>query len=887
MTQIPSHFKLNTKPIADPNAVIQIGQARFTILTSRLIRMEYCPDENFEDRPSQVFWYRRQPVPSFEVKQTGKVLEIITDHLHLKYTLGQPFDRETLSIQFSGNYPAWYFGDAPSGNLFGTARTLDVADGRIPLEAGLISRSGWVVVDDSRSLVFNPQGWLESRQSSPGAMDLYFFGYGSAYQDCLSDFCKISGVVPMPPRWALGNWWSRYWAYTQSDLEELMQEFKSHQIPLSVCIIDMDWHLTQTGNKCSGWTGYTWNRELFPDPPGFLKYLDELDLKKSLNLHPAEGIHPHEEMYPQMAQAMGIDPRSKKPVKFDPEDPRFVEAYFDLLHHPKEAQGIDFWWIDWQQGNPSALPRLNLLWWINHLHFMDSGRDPEKRPFIFSRWGGLGNHRYPIGFSGDTFITWNSLAFQPYFTATAANVGYSWWSHDIGGHMGGTEDAELYTRWVQFGVFSPILRLHSTNNPFHERRPWGFDAETEKITKHALQLRHALIPYLYSMAWLNHRDSIPPIRPMYYLHPENEQAYTCPNQYTFGTELISAPFITPQDEDTRLSRQVVWLPPGEWFDFFTGDYYPGDTWQAIYGKLEDIPVFARAGAIVPLADLPDWGGIGNPENLNIHIFPGASNQFELYEDDGESQAYLNGKYSITQFFQDWSLEQQIFQILPTQGHHDHLPDQRKYILVFHAIQHPDQIQAALNGEIAKYNQQYDPDQHTLRVSGINLSPSDSLKLVLSAGGNELMLHRTDLREKVYALLRAFRLASYTKEAMYANLGAICEDPAALAAYKASLTDSQLRAMLETITGAGIEHIKNAGEELIILWNNRQEPFASLQLSQETWFVPHPSLRFQHEKGILSKFKVFRPGREFLSNHTQLEITYGNLLNLVLDFTRTP
>src|SRR5690606_29482521 len=123
------------------------------------------------------------------------------------------------------------------------------------------------------------------------------------------------------------------------------------------------------------------------------------------------------------------------------------------------------------------------------------------RTFIFSRWGGLGNHRYPIGFSGDTHVTWRSLAYQPYFTATAANVGYGWWSHDIGGHTFGIEEPELYLRWVQYGVFSPIFRLHSTKNHFHERLPWKYDAEIGRLASDMLRLRHQLIPYLYSMSW--------------------------------------------------------------------------------------------------------------------------------------------------------------------------------------------------------------------------------------------------------------------------------------------------------------------------------------------------------------------------------------------------
>jgi alpha-glucosidase (family GH31 glycosyl hydrolase) len=879
MNPIPPHFKLHTHPVADPKAVVSVGNARFTLLTSRLVRMEYNPEARFEDRPSQVFWHRLQPVPLFESRLTGDQFEIITPHLHLQYRSGNPFRRDTLSIKILERGLTWYYGDLETGNLGGTARTLDNTSGIIPLESGLISRSGWKLVDDLKSLVFNPQGWLVPRQASPETQDLYFFGYGHDYQDCLSGFYKVSEAVPMLPRWALGNWWSRYWAYSQQELSQLMLDFKDQQIPLAVCIIDMDWHLTQTGNLCSGWTGYTWNKELFPDPPGFLDSLSQLGLKKSLNLHPAEGIHPHEESYPQMAVAMGIDPASEKPVEFNPEDPRFVQAYFDILHHPMEEQGIDFWWIDWQQGNPVRLPGLNLLWWINHIHFQDHARQVDRRPMIFSRWGGLGNHRYPIGFSGDTFITWDSLAFQPHFTASAANVGYGWWSHDIGGHMGGVEDPELYTRWVQYGVFSPILRLHSTNNPFHERRPWGYDAETLRITRQALQLRHALIPYLYSLGWQYHRKGIAPIRPMYYLYPKMEQAYSCPNQYTFGSELIAAPFITPRDPDTRLSRQVVWLPPGEWFGFHDGQHWAGDSWQALYGALDEIPVFARAGAIIPLAEMPAWGGIENPGLLNIHIFPGASNRFELYEDDGESSTYLNGEYAITVLSQEWSETKQVFQIHPVEGAVQLVPARREYRLVFHAILSPDQIQVARNNVEQPVESDYDANLHQLTLSGISLAPADTLVVTLDGAQIARRSQNEICSAKYHSLLSAFRLASYAKQALAANATEIISNPSRLAAYLTSLSRSQMRALLETITGAGMEHLTNVREKRIILWNNAQDPIAQYRQSVQQYHIYDPHERFQVEQGTIPSFKLFRPARDFQMGITQLDILYGNLLTL--------
>ena len=132
---------------------------------------------------------------------------------------------------------------------------------------------------------------------------------------------------------------------------------------------------------------------------------------------------------------MGIDPATKKYVPFDIANKKFATNYMDLLHHPLEKQGIDFWWLDWQQKMTTSLPGVSPTWWLNYVHFTDQERE-GKRPLLFHRWGGLGNHRYQIGFSGDTVSVWDSLAFQPWFTATAANVGYAYWSHDIGGFTG-------------------------------------------------------------------------------------------------------------------------------------------------------------------------------------------------------------------------------------------------------------------------------------------------------------------------------------------------------------------------------------------------------------------------------------------------------------------
>jgi hypothetical protein len=867
---IPAHFKIDAQPSPEPEAVVTAPRARFTILTSRLIRMEYSRTESFEDRPSQAFLFRKQPVPEYRTRRSEEKVEIFTKHLKLVYIPGREFSSETLSIQMLETGRLWRYGDPNHSNLMGTARTLDMQCGPVKLEPGLISRSGWATVDDSQSPVLTTEGWLTSR-ADPQAQDHYFFGYGLDYRTCLADFRKVSGSTPLPPRWVLGSWWSRFWDYSQEELLDLMDEFQAHQIPLSVCIIDMDWHL-------KGWTGYTWNREKFPDPEGFIQGLHKRGLRTALNLHPAEGVGEHEESYTAFCSALGVDPQERDCIPFDLEDPAFTRAYFELLHHPLEEMGVDFWWMDWQQGNQCRTPGLNLLWWINHLHFQDSGRKPERRPIIFSRYGGLGSHRYPIGFSGDAIVSWDSLSFQPYFTATAANVGYGWWSHDIGGHLHGIEDPDLYTRWVQFGVFSPIFRLHSTKNPYHERLPWGYDAETYRLTKEAMQLRHSLIPYLYSMARKDHKEGACLVRPLYHLHPEIEEAYACPNLYAFGSELLAAPFTSPADQDTRLSRQVVWLPDGDWFDFFDGRHFKGG-WRAIYGGLEDIPVFAKAGAIIPLANNHSWENFNYLHELNLHIFPGADNSFAYYEDDGDSQTYTTGKYAVTPFRLKFKESVIQFNILPVEGDASLVPALRTYSLFFHSILTPTNVEVTIDGARINPDIRYDTNRSAYTLESIQLAPRQTLQVTIHGGSESLMLRRESPEQEVRKMLRSFRLGSAVKQAMDLRLDALLGNPTLLALYQVALTRTQMRALLETMAEAGVVRPPNTSRGCVVLWNRHDSPDIRYQLSSEQMMVHQPERRFKMEGGAVPRSRVIYLDDEAGENPSLLQVDYLELLKI--------
>jgi len=830
---IPAHFNVPTRPIAHPDAIVQVGSARFTVLTARLIRLEYSPSGHFEDRPSLVFWNRELPVPAFEWRDDGQTVEILTGELHLRYRKGTPFGADSLQIHVRATDHIWRFGDPARGNLGGTLRTLDQVWQKTPLNDGLISRDGWSVVDDSASWMLDERGWIAPR-APDAALDLYFFGYGHDYKACQRDFCAVAGSVPIIPRYTLGNWWSRYWKYTADDLQALMQRFQREGFPLSICVIDMDWHITRTGNASTGWTGYTWNRDYFPDPAAFIAWLHEEGLRTCLNVHPADGVYPHESMYPEMARRMGVDPASEQPIPFRIHDPEFAQAYFELLHHPHEAIGVDFWWLDLQHDNYPALPGFDPMLWMNHLHAIDLARDGARRPYTFSRYGRLGNHRSQSAFVGDSYVRWEVMAFTPYFTATAANVNFGWWSNEIGGHFFGYQEGELFTRWVQFGALSPALRLHSGSNPYEERHPWGYDANVYQAVRAAMRFRHQLIPYLYTMAWRNHAESLAPLLPMYYEYPEAPEAYAAPNQYMFGSELIAAPFIHKAPPELGLSRQVVWLPEGGWYDFFSGEALSGGTWHAIYGGLNDMPLFAKAGGIVPLTPVTDWGGVENPPHLIVRVFAGADGEFALYEDDGSQ----HGTHSFIRFRQDWADDQLTFEILPLEGETAHLPPARTYTIEFVGVSAHTRVDGVSTPT------SYDAQTETLTLTGIALPYHSGLRLTLTSA--ERLLSQRDRRpETVRRMLRAFVLDSAMKLVIDRALPEILQDPAQLLANPVLLDDIHARALLEVVSGAGIDVVTTAmQDDVVVTWNGRAD--AGVRTRWSTWnFVE----RFQGENGI--------------------------------------
>ena len=656
-------------PKADSKAVVVCGDARFTVLTDRLIRMEYAPEGAFEDRASLTFVNRELSVPEFTSRSEGKGCVIETKGLSLTYA-GGGFTRDSLRVSSRAKAPAagafdWRYGDKDAGNLYGTCRTLDGVDswarGVRKLEKGVLSRDGWAVVDDSKRHVFEPTGdhwgdWVAERTPAKGAKDLYFFGYGHDYKAALGDYVKVAGRIPLPPRWAFGYWWCRYWQYSDDEIRDLVEAYRTMGLGMDVMIIDMDWHDTwglaagaakDEFGESVGWTGYTWKKELFPNPSNLMRGLHDCGLKVGLNIHPASGVQPYEACYGDFVKDYGWQ-ETPKPVPFKISERKWADSWFKTVLGPKEAEGVDFWWMDWQQWLTSKYVKdLSITFWLNHTMAHHMAEKDGKRPFIYHRWGGLGSHRYQTGFSGDTVANWDVLGFEAWFTATSGNVGYGYWGHDLGGHgltdeeqKAGRPDGEKYLRWMQYGVFSPTFKTHCAKELASERRPWMFPEHFAAL-RETFRLRYALAPYIYTAARAAYDTGISICRPMYWDWPEEDEAYAPKRaEYMFGPDILVAPVWHPADPETGVAPYEAWLPKGDWYEVASGEILAGGRVLARTAGIEDHPWFVRAGAVIPMYPKTTMNLAETPDEIELFVAPGAaSGETTIYEDDGTGADY--------------------------------------------------------------------------------------------------------------------------------------------------------------------------------------------------------------------------------------------------------
>ncbi len=763
MASLKEHFafKNYSNSISLDDAIVEGKKYRITILSDILIRFEWSNDGKFEDRPTEFAQFRRFSVPKYTKQEDKNFLIITTKYFKLEYQKEMPFygtklaPDQYLKVTLNNSDKFWYFGAAEARNFKGTAYSLDNADGIANYYNGLYSTDGFVSIDDSKSLIVNQDGSLGKRNDE--RIDTYLFMYRKDFGFCLRDYFKLTGKPALIPRYSLGIWWNKNISYTSADIEELITNFKNNGVPLSVFLFNKSWHISY--DKCK--SGYTFNYKLYDNPKNLIDNLHNNHIRVGLNIDPSDGIHPEEIAYNRFKTAANYQEDGIIPFNVFNKD--MLNAYFDELIKPLYDLGTDFFWIDYN--NPKDLYTLRAL---NRYHFLDYEKFVNKRGFILSRNGLIASHRYPCLYSGETIVSWKNLQLIPEFNSRSSNIGISWWSHDIGGYKNGIEDPELYMRFIEFGTFSPIFRLSSDSSHYYKREPWLWDIKTFSVVKEYLKLRHELIPYIYTEGYKYSKTGLPLIQPVYYRYPEIYDEPLYKNEYYFGTELFIAPITTKKEPLMNRTVQRIFLPNGIWYDFKSGKKYVGGKRYVTFFKDEDYPVFAKRGTIIPLADITeDLNNTNNPKKLDIHIFPGASNTYKLYEDDGISSLYEQGYYLITDIDYNYQANNFTCIIRPVEGKVEVVPEKRSYKVRFRNTRKPKDVIVYIGQEKIENPKSYalgndyivevenisSTKQISINCKGTNIEISaeriinDDIDSILS----DLQIN-TDLKEKIAEIL---------------------------------------------------------------------------------------------------------------------------------------
>jgi hypothetical protein len=522
------------------------------------------------------------------------------------------------------------------------------------MHPGILDKAGFRLLDDTASAVWTTDGWVAQRPGGGDVQDGYLFVYGQDYQQALADLSKLTGPSPLLDEAAFGVWYSDFYPYSASDYANaLIPAFRASHVPLDALSVDTDW------KSPNNWNGWEWNPALFPDPAAFLSWAKAAGIDVTLNVHAS--IASGDPQLPA-AQAIAGSPLTSSSCfsgscqVWDWSQVAQAESYF-ALHQPYESQGAGPWWLDWCcDSSTVSLPGLTPDNWISHLYAQDRANKGQ-RGFVLSRIGSSyqdPDQVYPAGpwsahtsalaFTGDTWGTWNTLAFQAQLSADEASIGEPYVSDDIGSFLGPVpgnpqDDADLYARWVQLGAFQPVLRLHSSAG---NRLPWQYPAPAGPVAASFLRLREALLPYTYTLAADSVRTGEPITRPLYLDYPAQPDAYSHPAEYLYGPSVLVAPVTTPGN----VATQAVWFPPGTWTDWFTGATFTGPSARTLTVPLDRMPVFVKAGGIIPEQAPADHAAADPSAPATLRVYPG-DGRFTLYADAGAGTGYQHGQSSLT------------------------------------------------------------------------------------------------------------------------------------------------------------------------------------------------------------------------------------------------
>jgi len=739
-----SNYYINNRNnlISDKDSYI-IGQKyRFTVLSPRLIRLEYNESGVFEDRPTSLVINRAFPKVVYSITESDTLIQIATEVFTLTYVK----DKELKSGTFGSNIKAvingtkieWQMNNPEVKNQRAINYSIDSIKDKIILDKGLYSLDGFCIIDDSNSLVLDENDTFIERNK--GVKDLYLFLYNKDFDGCLEDYYTLTGYPSLIPRYALGTWWYKNDKYTPNDIANLMNRFTNENIPISIFLLGDHWH-DNTNN-------YT----PIIDLKSISSYLNNQNIRLGVNINPKLEIKKGTEEYSLISNYVTGDK-----INFIPFTNDKIGIYLNLFINRLDSLGISLYSIDYN--NP--LDRLG-LWKINHYHY-GKNEIKNERGLIISRNSGIASHRYPIIWSGKTKVNWTTLNLLPRYNMQGYNMGISFIAHPIGGYYGGIEEEELYLRYIQFACFSPIFLLASEGGEYYKREPWKWNSIIKGHIISYINLRYKLIPYLYSESYNYHKTGKGIIKPFYYDYPKIHDEPQYKNQYFFGRNIFVAPITERKNAVINRVMKKIYFPEGIWFDYFQGKKYTGNKTYNIFYRDEDYPVFVKAGSIIP-TEVTIKEDI--PSTIELNIYPMTNGEYELYEDDGFSNNYKKGIYMITKFNYHYEVDNYTFSIKKADG--KNLISKRNYIIRFKNTKNVTEIN--INDKMIKYNCYYDRDDFVIKIDNavigrdfeINIKGKDILV-------NEVRFINEEIKEILYDLQIETKLKERLDQVLFSDL----------------------------------------------------------------------------------------------------------------------
>lgn len=732
MTNISNYYiKSRDDLISDKESYIIGKKYRFTVLSPRLIRLEYSETGTFEDRPTSLVINRSFPKVNYSITESDTLIQISTEVFTLTYVKDKDFKASALGSNIkatiNGTDKEWQVNNPEVRNLRAINYSIDSIKDKIILDKGLYSLDGFCIVDDSESLVLDSNDNFVKRES--GSKDLYLFLYNQDFDGCLHDYFTLTGYPSLIPRYALGAWWYKNDNYTASDVIALVDRFNKNNIPISIFLLGDFWH-----DKNNNYTPVI-------DLKSISSYLNKYNIKLGVTINPKLDIKKGTNEYNLISNYINSDKLNFIPLTNDR-----LGVYLNLFINNLESLGAHIFSIDYN--NP--LDRVS-LWKFNHYHH-GLGEIKNMRGLVLSRNSGIASHRYPIIFSGKTKVNWTTLNLLPRYNLQGYNMGLSFIAHPIGGYSGGIEEDELYLRYIQFATFSPIFLFASEGGKYYKREPWKWNSIIQNHIILYVNLRYKLIPYLYSESYNYHKTGHGIIKPFYYDYPKVYDEPLYKNQYFLGRDFFVAPITNKKNPVINRVMKKVFVPNGIWFDFLQGKKYTGGKYYNNFYRDEDYPVFVKAGAIIPLqVSLNE----NVPTNLELSVYPLDNGSYSLYEDDGVSQNYKKGLFMITNFSFKYEVDNYTLSIKKGEG--KNLLSRRNYLIRFKNTKNITEVN--ILDKTVTYNCYYDKDDFIVKIDNLIVGRDIDINIK----GNDILVSSVTLiNEEIKSILYDLQIETTLK-----------------------------------------------------------------------------------------------------------------------------